>query len=100
MRDRRKRGRRTYPVSLAVEQRRGLVEHLLEGLLLGDALGEGRSVGVDLGLTSEVSGVVRSLGGKGGTYHLFVLSPESLTHTLSTLCSRAGRADRSSYASN
>lgn len=49
MRDRRKRGGGTYPVSLAVEQRRGLVEHLLEGLLLGDALGEGRSVGVDLG---------------------------------------------------
>lgn len=38
----------TYPVSLAVEQRRGLVEHLLESLLLGDALGEGRGVGVDL----------------------------------------------------
>lgn len=51
----------TYPVSLAVEQRRGLVEHLLEGLLLGDALGESRSVGVDLGLTAGVSEDARSV---------------------------------------
>lgn len=67
-------GSLTYPVSLAVEQRRGLVEHLLEGLLLGDALGKGRSVGVDLGLTAGVSRVARSLGaGAGRTIFSFSL---------------------------
>lgn len=44
----RQRGGRTYPVSLAFKKRRGLVKHLLQSLFLGDALGEGRSVGVYL----------------------------------------------------
>lgn len=58
---------RTYPVSLAVKQRLGLVKHLLQGLVLGDALGKGRSVGVNLhrGTRPEVSGGVLIARGRG-----------------------------------
>lgn len=71
-------GNWSYPVCLAFEQRCGLVEHLLEGLLLGDALGEGRSVGVDLGLTVRVSEDAHSVGSRAG-HAILSFSPFSFS---------------------
>lgn len=48
--------RYTNPVALTVKQPFGLQQHLLIGIILGDALGKVGRIGVDLQLSGEHNG--------------------------------------------